>query len=291
MHRRCVGIWMVLICLAMPCHGAQTIVAQKVDQPPVIDGDADDAAWHLAEQIVTREQKGNIDIALKAVYSDKKIYIKVEFQDPDESRVHKPLVWNSEKKMYETGPDREDTFVLKWAMDDRDTADLSVYASAPYMADIWFWKANRTDPMGYADDKFQILSSIKTRKAKAIKSAGGQRMYLRRLGDKGEPAYKASLIQFYKGETRRHQFTHRTPTGSRSDILAKGEWRDNKWCIEFSRDLITHHRDDVQLDPEKTYLFGLSRYEIAGRTKNPELTQPLYGAGDVGENLTLKFAP
>ena len=58
--------------------------------------------------------------------------------------------------MYDVGPDRGDCFVFKWAMD-AAVNDLSVHSDHPYMADIWFWKANRTDPAGYADDKYHIL--------------------------------------------------------------------------------------------------------------------------------------
>jgi hypothetical protein len=47
----------------------------------------------------------------------------------------------------------------------------------------------------------------------------------------------------------------------------------------------------VQFDAEQSYLFGVSRYEIAGRKPNPALQQPLYGAGDITEHLRLIFHP
>ena len=46
---------------------------------------------------------------------------------------------------------------MKWAMD-KNVSDLGIRADRPYNADLWFWKANRTDPSGFADDKMQVLS-------------------------------------------------------------------------------------------------------------------------------------
>ena len=76
------------------------------------------------------------------------IFFLVVFPDPDESRRHKPWVWEKELKMYEMGPDREDVFIFKWNMDS-EQKDLSVYADKSYTADIWFWKACRTDSTGF----------------------------------------------------------------------------------------------------------------------------------------------
>ena len=269
--------------------GAQTLTAVKIENAPVIDGMASDSAWNEADYIVTHDPIANIDIKLKAVYTTENIFFLVQFSDPDESRLHKPLVWNTKEELYENGPDREDCFVLKWAMD-AAIKDLSVRADHPYMADVWFWKANRTDPVGYADDKYQLLSGSKVPKSKKIKSHSGQSTYLQRRGDEGESAYKASLLIEYQGDNLQ-QFINRKPSGSRADVKAKGTWNDDKWCIEFSRKLNTNHSDDIQFDLSKEYLFGVSRYEIAGRKKNPKLTQPLYGSGDVSEKLLLNFKP
>ena len=63
-----------LMSLAIPCHGAQTVTALKVDNPPVIDGKADDPAWKKGEYVVTHDKVANIDIMLKAVYTPEKIF-------------------------------------------------------------------------------------------------------------------------------------------------------------------------------------------------------------------------
>lgn len=53
------------------------------------------------------------------------------------------------------------------------------------------------------------------------------------------------------------------------------------------RRLASGHADDVRFDPGKRHLFGVSRYEIAGRQRDPAVEQPEYGMGDTAEALTL----
>jgi len=176
---------------------------------------------------------------------------------------------------------------LKWATDEK-TSDLSIYAEKPYTADIWFWKAHRTDEMGYSDDKWQKLVASPQPKTVGIKSRSGAKMFLLRKGDVGQPAYK-SVLHLEKTEKTLGQYAFQKPSESRADIQAKGSWKEGRWTVEFVRALKTGHDDDVQFDLSKTYLFGISRNEIAGKKPNPELTQPLYGAGDVSERLKLTF--
>ncbi len=279
-------LWFIVV---GPCYADQTIEAKRVDLPPVIDGKADDPAWQKANFIVTHDKIADISIKIKSVYTPTTIFFLVQFPDSDESRLHKPWIWNKAKKLYEVGPDREDSFLFKWAMSDGVT-DLGVYANEPYTADIWFWKAHRTDPSGHADDKFQILSKNPLPRAKPIESVSGQKMYLKRSGDAGKSAYTSSIHIEYEGD-KLPQFISRDPSGSRADIRAKGVWHNHQWYIEFSRGLETQHSDDIQFDLSKGHFFGVSRYEIAARKSDPNLSQPLYGSGDVNEKLTLILKP
>ncbi len=282
-------VWTLLACFAMGriCHGEQTLIAQKVDRPPALDGVADDSVWQSAGSVVTRDRIADLEITLKAVYTDDRIFFLVVFPDPDESGIHKAWIWDKKSESYKIGPEREDGFIFKWNIKSPRT-DLSVYADAPYVADIWFWKAGRTDPMGFADDKIQTLGTTKRDRSKKLVSKSGKTTYLQRAGDKGASAYRNVIYIDYEGD-RKPQYTHQLPGRSRADIRAKGIWADGEWTIEFGRKLNTGHEDDVQFMVGKVYQFGVSRYEIAGRQPDPAVSQPLYGAGDVSENLFLKF--
>ncbi len=267
----------------------QTITAIPVSNAPVIDGSGNDRTWSKATPIITHDKVADIDITLTAVYTDKEIFFKVSFPDPDESRTHKSWTWDHGRGLYSVGLDREDVFVFKWNMNEAPV-DLSIYSDTPYMADIWFWKACRTDPVGYADDKTHTLGQTVTPQAMRVISKSEKTMYLLRYEDRGKGSYSINFIVDFQDYTvPRYIIT--TPAGSRADVEAKGVWNNGTWTIEFARDLITGNDDDVQFNTEKIYQFGLSRYEIAGRPANQMLTQPLYGQGDVSETLFLKFAP
>ena len=121
-------------------------------------------------------------------------------------------------------------------------------------------------------------------------SSTGRTFYLHRSGDAGEPAYTSKAYPEFIGETA-PKFISQQPSGSRADIQAKGQWHEGFWSVELARPLETGHNDDVQFKPDKTYLFGLSRYEIAGREPDQRIAEPFFGAGEITEHLRLNFLP
>lgn len=263
------------------------LTAVKVDSAPTIDGDGGDTVWSRAKPLVTRDPLAKVDLTIKAIYTDDRLYFLATFPDKNENRKHKTQRWLKSQERYRIGPDREDTFVIKWSMEPRPT-DLRVDADTPYKADIWFWKAHRTDPSGYADDKTHIYSPLQTPNSKTVISKSGLRFYLVRPGDTGSAAYKTVIHPSYIGD-QAPTYRYTTPQGSRADVRAKGVWRDGTWTVEFSRKLNTGQFDDIQFDPRKAYQFGVSRFEVAGRRKNPKLDEPYFGASEITEPLTLRF--
>jgi hypothetical protein len=263
------------------------LVSVKVETSPSIDGLAQDPQWSNVESITTTDSVAGIEIRLKSVHTENVVFFLVQFPDTTENRGHKTQVWNAEKGLYETGHDREDTFLFKWNMEPYPSK-LTIAEDTPYIADIWFWKALRTDPMGYADDKMHIYSPVNIPKAKRLLSRGGRVFFLARPGDEGEAAY-APLILSHFEKPQMPMYENKTPTNSRADVHARGIWRDGYWTIEFARKMRTNHKDDVEFEIDRSYQFGVSRYEIAGRKINRTLDQPEYGAGEIGERLSLVF--
>lgn len=261
--------------------------AIKVSKAPIIDGQSIDPIWQKATAVTIQDVVAKIPLTLKAVYTSDRIFFLVSYPDKTENRQHKAQVWNENQQLYVTGPKREDTFVFKWNMENHPN-DLTLSSNASYRADVWFWKANRTDHATRADDKIQIYTVEALSNARPMMSKDGNIFYLVRKGDQGKSAYKTK-IQANKTDAEIPGFNYQQPTGSRSDIQAKGIWKNGRWTIEFSRKLKTNYLDDIQFDTSKTYLFGVSRYEIAGRKTDAKLEQPKYGSGEVGQLLLLTF--
>ena len=273
-------------------HAAETLADQelisvKADHAPVIDGRADDPVWSRAPAVTTIDAVAKIPLTLKSVHTDAEIFLLVTYPDATENREHKTMLWDPATEMYRTGPKREDVFVVKWNMEPF-AADLTLSAEKPYRADIWFWKAYRTDHAGYADDKMQIYSVSLLARAQKLFARTGQAFYLVRPGDDGEAAYRPRVHHKYEGDSA-PRYIQAQPSGSRADVRAKGIWQPETWTVEFSRRLDTTHSDDIQFDRSLAYRFGVSRYEIAGREPDPSLEQPHYGSGEIGEHLTLIF--
>ena len=276
-----------VVLVSQTVSASQTLSALAVLDPPEIDGIGSDAAWQHAQTVTTQDAVADIQVELQAVHDGKNLYMKVRFPDETESIEHKSLVWNRETELYEIGPKREDVFVIKWNMQ-LSAIDLSLSADQDYKADIWYWKAHRTDKLGYADDKYQIYSSKPLKKSWRLMSKSGRIFYLKRKGDKGKPSYKSMIAVDYLGDEI-PGIKNQKPQGSRADVRAKGIWKDGFWTVEFSRALSTGNSDDIALTQGVSAQFGVSRYEIAGHKKNPKIDTPLYGSGEVGEALYLKL--
>lgn len=286
--------------LLLPVHSLAEIdvTSTSVDDPPVVDGAAIDAAWQKAKPILITDKATNETILLRSVHTDDHIYFLVQYPDKAENPLHKPWMWNTDEKRYTEGPHREDTFVFKWNMMVEDV-NLSNFSDDDYRADVWYWKANRSNQAGFADDKMQILSSkeglqaVGTEEAndyRQLTSVSGQPRYLRRIPDSGSSPYKSVKAPKVFIRPVVNHYEPVPPSGSRADVESRGQWDGGFWFIEISRKLQTGHGDDVQFDPEREYLFGVSIFSLYGNdldTKSPNL----YGMGRISEPLRLKFLP
>lgn len=277
---------LLCLCLSNKTFAEHRIISTKVETPPVIDGVINEPIWKTVKPTLVKDQALGSTILLRSVYSDDKIFFSVFVPDSAENSLHKPWIWNKDKGIYETGAHREDTFVFKWNMMDKKL-NLSNFSDDNYLADVWYWKANRTNPAGYADDKLQELSDTPSKKATELESATGEKRFLSRRSDKGKPAYKEFVPTTFT-ETVIDRYPKSTPDGSRADVIAKGKWEKGFWTIEFERKLDTGHSDDVQFNLSKEYLFGVSIFSLYGKPHDPN-SPNLYGRGRISDPLLLSF--
>ncbi len=288
--RKALIVSLVFFLLQMAGHvmAATEVHSVKVENAPTLDGHDQDAEWKSVKPQVIVDTASGKKILLRSVYTADKVFFLVQFPDAAENFLHKPWVWNDGSLMYEAGPHREDTFIFKWNMMDKDV-NLSNFSDDNYRADVWYWKANRTNPAGFADDKTQILADTPSKKSTEKTSVSDKKRHLSRLSDAGKPPYETYKTSEFEGHLV-DAFPPAAPEGSRGDVHAKGVWNGGTWVVEFARALNTGHDDDLQFDPAsgKSYLFGVSIFSLYGNQLETA-TPNLYGMGRISEHLKLTF--
>jgi len=264
-----------------------TLVSAPVTAAPVIDGKVEEGVWGGATPITTLDFSSQRPITLRSVHTKDEVFFLVTFPEEIPHETHKTWVWDKKEEIYREGMDREDVFIFKFSMSG-NTVNLRLREPEPHVADIWFWKAHRSNPSGYADDKGQSISTKPSPSARKISTPRHGTLYFDRYGDEGKPPWNNHMYFEHKGE-KVDQFSPRPPSGSRGDIRAKGVWAKGQWTIEFGRKLKTGHDDDVAFTPGNVYLFAVSCYAMAMDTPHQEWSRPLYRTGDAFDKLFLSF--
>ena len=164
------------------------LVAAKVATPPVLDGDAGDAAWASARPVTLKLTDGRgfvggaTTATLKSVYSGDRVYFLIQYDDPTMSLRRAPYQkqadgsWKKLKDPDDKGGDNNIYYEDKWSIiwnignsiakfDDRGCAvACHIGQGKPYgnkytskegeLGDIWHMKTGRSMPWGKVDDQY-----------------------------------------------------------------------------------------------------------------------------------------
>ncbi len=246
------------------------LVALRVDAAPLVDGQADDAAWQRAIPLQVPVRPAFVPAAgeppvvdIRAVHTEGHLAFLVSWADTTPSTTHKSWVWDAEGGQYIQGDDREDMFALAFELTGPFDADMLADVDASW--DVWHWKAARTNPQGYATDKTHVYTTTKPAgKAKEYEARNGRPVWIARPEDAGDSVErKQPAPQAYTGDRVPH-YLPGSPTGSAADVAAKGVWADGRWTLEVRRALRTGHEDDTQFDTARTYRMVLAPFDHTG---------------------------
>jgi hypothetical protein len=198
----------------------------------------------------------------RAVINGDTIYLLAQWPDPTKDATHKTLHWSEEEDGYVEGKDREDRLALKFDMG--GDYRLCMLSGTEYKADVWHWKAYRSQTAGVAHDKMHVFSLKQIPLAKKHMAKTGDEIWIARPSDGGDKLYKSQRPVDEIGETVPRYIVNENPTGSIADVKTAAVWADGMWTLELSRKLDTGHDDDVKLERGKSYGAGVAVFDHTG---------------------------
>lgn len=238
--------------------------------PPSLDGKANE--WSGVSGIMvkvvpaaqgdTKAYQGEVEVDLKAAVNGDMIYFLAQWPDSTKNDTHKTLTWDKEKDGYVEGKDREDRLALKFDMGGDFTACM--LSGEQYKADVWHWKAWRSQGAGLAQDKMHIFSSEKIPKAKMHPAQNGKEIWIARPADKGDELYTSQKPLDNVGDVIPRYVPNTNVTGSVADVKSAATWADGVWTLELSRKLDTGHDDDLKFEKGKQYNAGAAVFDHTG---------------------------
>lgn len=259
-------------------NGTAIEVPHIIDAEISLDGKTDEIQWRSASEVTVPLSFGSIsEVSLKALYTDKEIFLAVRWPDSTKDSEHHPWAWDADLQSYKEGSQVEDSVMLSFEAGCEWTPSL--LSGYVYDFDGWHWLAARSDPLGQALD---LYGNTRNREIHNTNFGGHQPRYQEdqwalkftenRLVDMGadwheldrmylkQPAYEQIYVKavpdgrhtppYFEllpppstepvndGET----YTQYKPLrlyGDAGEVSAKGYWEDGYWTVEFRRDLET----------------------------------------------------
>jgi hypothetical protein len=294
--------------------GDLVLVSKKVKSAPA---DASSSQWSKAKEAKiiltgagTVEGK-IIELKAKSVYTKDDILFLFEWPDKDKSMDKNS--WKFTGGKWAKVKANEDRLGVIWEINRIDKFANKGCAilchnesknnkewyysvnSSREKADLWHWKAVRSNPVDYTEDGYVITNPSKEPEKGRKRDAGSGKAKGNSTKDKSGPAYmqdpsKSASISgsllvahaveikdsstFKEGDAIPGYMLNTGWAGSFADIKTKGVWKDGKWTVMMSRKLKTGNDDDVQYNTRKKYPFGIGVFDNSG-AENSYNSEPL----------------
>lgn len=245
---------------------AQKVIVNELLQAPKLDGLGEE--WDNVPQSKIKLKptlaNSNLvgrEVLVQAGHFNGQVYFYLQWPDSTESVFHKPYIWNEKKQRYGRGLEREDRLAIQFQMSGEYSTD---WANAEnFKADMWHWKASRSNPLGLAHDKKTTISKNKLLRAANIPSKDGTKRYVLRESDEGTPIYRSLRYGKKEQDVMPKYELLKNPRGSIADVKANGKWQDGFWHLELSRNLNTGNNDDVNFVLKQTIPGGIAIFDAS----------------------------
>ncbi len=276
------------------------VIAVRITQAPVMDGEID-SLWDsvpVTSVGIEGGKTGIIDVQIQAAYTDSHLYFLCRWPDDTESVVKQQ--WQRDGIVWTQNHEDEDRFSVLFPIGNARAQfaknGCKRYCHDDFMAtklpneraDIWHWKAARTNPVGRVDDKYLVYAT-------AAANDGGRRgderdKIMKRIGELSIEA--GHYVKNIDAAAAQPAFMHNRGKniadprflliedavpfdpesdvdtvpgyvigphqGSRGDIAGKGVYAKGGWTLELGRALDTGHEDDVVFELSRRYPFGIA---------------------------------
>ncbi|MDH3595431.1 MAG: ethylbenzene dehydrogenase-related protein [Rhodospirillales bacterium] len=250
-----------------------TLQAAAAGAPITLDGDISD--WNGVSDItVPLAGDGGVDaVELRAVVRGDTIYVLAVWDDPTEDILHKPYGWDEASQSYKKLKRMEDRLAISLRMSGNFSQNKM--DGSEFVADVWHWKAARSNPAGVAHDKMWKVSLTPFEKGKdvdekggALKTPDGRTLYIARPSDAGPRLYKPVKYDVKQGDVMSRYEVNTSPSGSIADVKAKGVWRNGRWYLELARKLDTGNPDDAVIPASGSIEIAIAAFDSVGGAKH-----------------------
>jgi len=231
-----------------------------------------ESLWQEAEP-VHAEALGNTGkehataIEIRAMHNGEEVAFLFRWEDDTRSDTYRRYLDNggSSSPTIVGGPD--DQFAIKFNLS--GSALSCMLAGKDYVDDVWPWKAARTDPSGYAQDRLFIVRRVGDENSGDEESASTGTTYIARNDspveifwkeDSGEPLI-VELDPSQAAASEGPAFELKVPTESQADVRAKAKWSEGMWVLEVRRRLDTGYADDVVIGLDKKTKFAIAVFD------------------------------
>ncbi len=236
-------------------------------------------------------------VSLQAAYDGEFLTIRAEWADDTESVFHNGWTFdgstftkggNEDRIMYTFPIQNNPEFASKGCTvachnDNDDEEEWWMGSDSDDVTyDVWHWKASRTNPAGYADDKWWGPQTDPTVYGKGSRHGDAKESgsYTSNANEDSTAPLMMSVngpnlpvmageempvdtALLKAGDIIPGEILAR-PIGSRGDVDANGVWQDGKWVVVMRRALDTGNPDDIVFRPGRRVPFGMAVLDNAG---------------------------
>ncbi|MHA2298536.1 MAG: ethylbenzene dehydrogenase-related protein [Candidatus Hodarchaeales archaeon] len=290
------------------------LTAYKTTGTIVLDGSASESFWTDADDLIQSDIGGSgVNISIKAANNGTHVFLYATWTDDTKDDTRKGWEYNGTDWLNLGG--NEDRLDFLWT-NGTNTPVCGHDGGTGYQFDVWHWKATRSAPAGWADDKYMndVSGSDGGRHGDAktaggykdnsvVKQAAAAAEITTKLGNTTDvsaftnddrPYWDSDgNVIAWSGGNNGTELTNfisgyntTVPSGSRGDVLAASKHDGSAWHVEFMRALDTEHLvDDVKFETGETYTFYLAFHNNSGGGSHK-----IIGGSSSPTALTMEFS-